>query len=511
MSFLDKIKSKLPFTLDKEATDIGTSVNQLNEMASSDLNQASASDSTENVDDNKKFSFGDLLKKIKGGKKNSSTATGATLNEPFPGIKIYSGNSSAKSPLDQDSSASNPLIESAIQGETAEMKQFLDLPEIDESLLNEIEPPKSILLYILKGVFLVFLIIGSGTYLFFATQLGTKLTFLTDVLHVPAAMNELKNTNDELKSAKTDLNVYNLLEGKFHLDNFSFEGDKFTRNYQIYTNKSVAESARNTAKSEMTKIREILKSELIGARDKLLADYHVTLVDPDVLDANMYPDIFKNLLIERMGSEIISREAKKDINETRDYKTYAQAKKLIENAELKNMLKTADIDTMTDKELVVFIVKLNGLAENELSAIQKIKDSKINWSAIIAEIKSQTRIVDQFFNEGLYDEAGGIQYTNYDFDAGTKRITITGTTKRYDSANFTTISDLIDQLNASPLFQGVEMKSFAKTGSAKDGYTATLRLSLQLQKDELSEEDSQLNIDSVPDFLAPQITTPVNN
>ena len=491
MSFLDKIREKLPFSV-KEDSDAGMAPESLELQTLTDAGVISDDQKVKS----KPFKFGEIINKIKGNKNSEKTQDDSS----------------------EDLASKNPLIESAIESEdkTAETS-FLDAPEIDESLLEQIEPPKSLLLYVLKGLFIVFLIIGLGTYLFFASQLGTRLKFATDVLHVPAAMSELTSSNDELKTLKTDLNVYNLLEGKFHLDNFSFEGDKFMKNYQIASNKSVAEADRSIARAEMTKIREVLKTEFLSARDKLLADYYVTLVDPEVLDTEMYPQIFQDLLTDRMGTEIISREGKTTAGDVRDYKTYVQSKKLITNTELKNALQTADIDKLTDKELVNFIVRVNGLAENELSAMQKIKDSKINWSAIIAEIKSQTRIVDQFFNEGLYDEAGGIQYTNYDFDASTKKITITGTTKRYDSANFTTISDLIDQLNASPLFQGVVMKSFAKTGSAKEGYTATLRLSLELQKDELSEEDAQLDVDSVPEFLSTeaetqvttQVTTPV--
>lgn len=502
MSFLDKIKAKLPFSFDKDSESVAPSdapVDQLTGLAP-ESQEYNLPKNTQDVsgDQNvtsgvtsgvtsKAFKFGEIIKKIKGEKKDN-----AVQNESQETLE-----------------SKNPLIESAIGAENQTEKTFLEAPEIDESLLEQIEPPKSLLLYVLKGIFVIFLVVGVGAYLFFASQLGTNLKFATDVLHVPAAMSDLTSSNDELKALKTDLNVYNLLEGKFYLDNFSFEGDKFIRNYQISSNKSVAETDRSVAKQEMIKIKEVLKTEFLGARDKLLADYHITLVDPEVLDPEMYPQIFQDLLSEKMGSEIISREGKTTPEDMRDYKTYVQAKKLIANTELKNMLQTADIDKLTDKELVEFIVKLNGLAENELSAMQKIKDSKINWSAIINEIKSQTRIVDQFFNEGIYDEAGGIQYTNYDFDASTKKITITGTTKRYDSANFTTISDLIDQLNASPLFQGVEMKSFAKTGSAKEGYTATLRLSLELQKDELSEEDSQLNVESIPEFLTTETTTPV--
>lgn len=405
----------------------------------------------------------------------------------------------------------NPLIESAIKAETENSEtSILDSSVIDQSLLEDIEPPKSLLLYILKGVFIIFLILGAGTYLFFASQLDTYLKFATDTLGLPAAMNELNSKNDELRSLQTDLNVYNLLEGKFYLDNFSFEGDKFARNYQIFSNKSVEEANRDAANAEMTKLREVLKTNLIGARDKLLGNFHITLVDPSVLDAAMYPSIFEGLLKDRIAAEILALEGKTTPEEMRDYKTFSQASKLIGNTTLNDLLRTTDIDALSDEQLVKFIVQLNGFTGNELSSMQKIKDAKMSWSAIINEIKNQTRIVDQYFSDGVYDDAGGIQYTNYDFDAATSKINISGSTKRYDSKNFSTISDLIVELNASPMFKGVEMKSFSKSGSSIEGYTATLRLTLELQKGEVSPEDKPLDVNSVPDFLVtPKVEIPV--
>jgi len=80
-------------------------------------------------------------------------------------------------------------------------------------------------------------------------------------------------------------------------------------------------------------------------------------------------------------------------------------------------------------------------------------------------------------------------------------VTITGVTKRYDTNNFTMISNLIDQLNSSPYFSGVEMKSFTKSGSAEEGFTSTLRLNLYLQKDALEDLDEQISPEAIPEFL----------
>ncbi|EKE25404.1 MAG: hypothetical protein ACD_5C00176G0002 [uncultured bacterium] len=149
------------------------------------------------------------------------------------------------------------------------------------------------------------------------------------------------------------------------------------------------------------------------------------------------------------------------------------------------------------------------MALDEFSIIQKIKDKRVSWSDVINRIEFETSYVDQYFSEGYFDEVGGIQYTSYDFDASTGKISITGITKRYNTDNFTMISNLIDQLNFSPFFNNVAMKSFTKSGSSDEGYTATLKLDLELQKDAVDSEDKPIQVESMPGFLTPQKGVPI--
>ena len=127
------------------------------------------------------------------------------------------------------------------------------------------------------------------------------------------------------------------------------------------------------------------------------------------------------------------------------------------------------------------------------------------------QIELVTSYVDQYFSEGYFEALGGIQYTSYDFDTSTGEITITGVTKRYDTTNFTMITNLIDQLNASSYFTGVEMKSFTKSGSADEGYTSTLSLKVQLQKEALEDPDDKIVPDAIPEFLEKETGVPASD
>lgn len=495
MSFLEKIKEKLPFSMGKEASEATGNESQLATLQGVKTPESEISES-----EGKKSGFGTFLSKLKFWEKKGAEGSEAGAGK---GVAKADTGKEAKAEKKEDFT---PVIESAIETEEKpEEKMFFEAaPEIDESLLEDVEPPKSVLLYALKGLFMLFAAVGVLSFLFFSTQLGSFLSFATVPLNIPSVYKDLTDTNKEVKDLKTTLNTYHLLEGKFYLDQFSADGDKFLRNYYISTNKSVAEADRTTADKVMEDLKASLKKSFLGARDRLFTDLHLTLVDPDVLDENQYLVIFEDLLKDVFGSKLLELESKEDQEAKNDYKMYKQAKKLIGNADLKALLRDTDLEKLTNKEIAGLIVKVNGLVENELSSMQKIKDKRIDWSLIINQIKTETTYVDQYFNEGYFEQVGGIQYTSYDFDTSTGKISITGNTKRYDTNNFTMISNLIDQLNTSSFFKNVEMKSFTKSGSPKEGYTATLKLNLELQKDEATAADKPAQVDTVPDILNDQ-------
>jgi hypothetical protein len=392
-------------------------------------------------------------------------------------------------------------IESAIKSQDEpKNKTFLDAPVVDETLLEEIEPPKSILLYVLKVVFILLVAVGIGSFLFFTSQLNGYLNFATDPLKIPSALTELKTSNEKVKEAQTDINLYRYLKGAIYLDNFSYFGDDYLKNYSLYTNESATEEEKAAAKTKMDELKKNLTDSFKAVQENLTKEITIPLVDINAPSDEELKTLFLGLLNDRIG---LTDET------SPDYKLYKQAQKLVNNEELRTLLKDTDFESLKDADLAVLVGKINDLTLDEFSIIQKIKNGRISWSDVINRIEFETTYVDQYFSEGYFDEVGGVQYTSYDFDATTGKITITGITKRYNTDNFTMISNLIDQLNQSPYFKNVAMKSFTKSGSADEGYTATLKLDLELQKDALDSEDKPKDVESIPSFLTPQKGVPI--
>ncbi|MBT3865250.1 hypothetical protein HOE67_01780 [Candidatus Peregrinibacteria bacterium] len=397
-----------------------------------------------------------------------------------------------------------PVIESAINTQDAGKPEAIleTPPELDQSLLETVEPPKLILLYVLKGALSVFIIIGLGVVGFFTSQLTYRLDFIP-LVEIPSLISDLDESNENIKGLQTEYNTYRFLQGKFYLDQFSYEGDEYIRNYYIYSNKSMNEKLRDESYESMQNLKESLGKSFTAARDLFLDDLEVSLIGSEYDDTFRFRELFVALLNKKLNglAEEISASTSED--DKLEYKLYKRTQRLIGNVSLFELFRGADIDSLDDLGLAKLIVQVNDTVVDELSSIQRIKDDRINWSDIMHRIELETTYVDKYFSKDFYDELGGIQYTSYDFDTSTNKVVITGATKRFDTNNFTMISNLIDQLNESPYFKNVEMRSFTKSGSVEDGYTATLRLNLELQKAALHGGDDEVDIENFPNFLEP--------
>ena len=66
--------------------------------------------------------------------------------------------------------------------------------------------------------------------------------------------------------------------------------------------------------------------------------------------------------------------------------------------------------------------EVNNLTRNEIAIIQTIKENRIKWSEVITNIENVTRTVDLYYDQGFFEEIGGISYSSYDFDTVNNRV-----------------------------------------------------------------------------------------
>lgn len=383
-------------------------------------------------------------------------------------------------PLDikEEKAEDSSLVSSIVATETSTGEENIlgAAPEIDQSLLQDMEPPKSILLLGLKILSAILLVVSIGAFAFFSTQLTNRLEAVTENLDIPNLSQDLAATNAEIIKLQTDINFHRFLQIKGYLDIFSYNGDSYLQNYDVFVSQTSTKSEQREAEEAMVVLKENLKTSLTAARDLYVKNISVELTN-ESSDLDM---IFKDKLTTALSQEAQTLAENQEPEAQREFKNYTQAIELVNDADLKNMIVKADFDAMSDQDIYSYVRGINLILTNDLTAIQDIKSKRIKWSDIMNEINLRTIAVDSFYTDDFYDELGGIRYTSYDFDTDNRSISIVGETKRFDTTNFTMIANLIDEFNRSGLFEGAEMKSFNKSGSLTDGYTAILKLSLNL-------------------------------
>ncbi len=404
-----------------------------------------------------------------------------------------------QNPLDtQNNSVSggSNLISGIVTTETGtgEERILESAPEIDMTLLKDIAPPKSILLYGLKITFFTLAGLSVAAVLFFTSQLTSAFNLLTNQIGLPNALNQIESVNAEVTNLQTDLNFYRYLQIKGYLDQFSFYGDSFMQNFEVANSQTADEQEKEEAREEIEISKGYLKESFLEAKARLIIPFEAPVYSKEG-DEN----IFQNKLTMKLQEKAAEAKAGKDEKALIEEKNYLHTVNLVGNSELNQIISTTDFDALSDQEIYDLIKKINGLVVNDLSIIQVLKDGRIRWSDLMNEIELRTIAVDKYYNEDSYELLGGIRYTSYDLDKETQSITIAGETKRIDTKTFTMIADLIDKLNASSFFEKAESKSFSKSGSLDKGYTASIKLTLGLQK-EAAAEDDKTDVETFPNL-----------
>jgi len=381
---------------------------------------------------------------------------------------------------DEKKDESSDILKNLTSSSAPEGKLLEEAPTIDFSLLQNVVPQQSVLLTGLKYGFVAL----SGAFLvailFFAFTLTDAFSLISTQFGYTSLTKQIANDNTDIITFKTELNFNKYLLLKGYLDEFGYYGDSFAQNYEILTTKTSSDVEKAAATEKIASIKPELKKSFVAAKDIFSKEFDAPLYPIDPTQADTMA-LFTQKLVDKFNAKATELSSSSDPQAKRDSKNYVQIAALISNTELKKLFLGTDFDALKDDGLYGLVNTVNSVVVNDLNIIQQIKAKRIKWSDVINEIDLRTIAVDTSFNQDVYNEMGGIRYTSYDFDSESKKISINGETKIFDTINFTTIADLIDSLNGSDLFSNAEMRSFSKSGSRDDGYIATLRISLNLK------------------------------
>lgn len=315
----------------------------------------------------------------------------------------------------------------------------------------------------------------------------------------------LENLNNNLQQLQTDVNKYRYLITQLKLNEFSYLADTFLRTSTDANTGSASsdtEEIKNTLPSILKEIRENLTQDVFVKTETVTGK--ITQTDDELKrDAEM--KLREALLAERKNFN----KENQTPEDVANIKLIDNAIKLVGNKPLFVILRkistkdfSKDISDYFDhpdpkklKNLQTLINSILVSTKSDISTIAEIKKNMVAWSEVIKKIADETRNLPDthFGNSSAYEALGGIVYTGYDFQKTTGKIMLSGNSKTTDGTNFTLLSNLIHQLESSPDFEDVEMRTFSKSKGISnisgESYTASFKIDLSLQKRPVSEKD----------------------
>lgn len=346
------------------------------------------------------------------------------------------------------------------EAKKAKEKILGPLPELEKSLIGSFDPSKRNLeiVKIVFGSLLGLLVLSFG---FFYSELNPKFDLLTS-MRGPNTVQQLNNAKDSIITTQTSINQKNYLLMSHFLQKLSYLSDGYAK---LRTDSTVQDDIIETYENAATKWKEPIDAGGISKNT-----FKVQL-------ANEFRDELNQLKKETPTPSINAQ-----------IKNYSAALDTVNNRQLGTLFTHNADDIRSDlprDDTKLFALTQDVLAtlKNDFSTISDLKLIRIQWSIIVQEIEKVTKSIDTLYGTGFFEELGGIQYSNFDFDATTNRIILTGQAKRDDGSTFTLIVNLIDALENSDLFTDVDNRTYPKTGSEEEGYMSSFRIELSLAED----------------------------
>lgn len=355
-----------------------------------------------------------------------------------------------------------------------------------------------------KTVFFLAVLVLLGTYGFFYSQLNPNFTLLNDQLG-PNVAARFESSNSELKAKQTELNLINYRMARLFLDEVNSQIDPFQRQTAIENSSFSTLAEKQNAALELQILGAGIKRTL-GETQKILSKplgidiYTSEPVIPEEREAE-----FENFLKTKLNEEsaALNADSKPNVVEIR---LIENVLRLVENRSFRQTLLAQDLGKISEEAFSGMLAKIREEGSDELSAIDKVKEKRIDWGSVISDIHAVTTKADPFYGQGLFKTVGGFLFSSYRFDAKTGRISISGLTKRSDSKIFSAIAELVDAIEKSPKFKDIEFRSFTKSKDESGDYSSSVNLDFTLQA-EKDPRDSVVESENPP-TSGPAVTAP---
>lgn len=334
-------------------------------------------------------------------------------------------------------------------------------------------------LKIAKTVFKLALVCAILTYGFFYTQLNPDFTFFTEQLGPNTAV-EFERSNSELQKTQTDINLVRFRIARLWLDEANSNIDAFQRQTAIVNSEFIAGAQKQEALAELQVLGATIKNALSEVQKLFAKPIGIDIYSKEPVSPQQREEIFTALLTEEL---LRQRSAFADENQPNqeEIRIIDNVLRLVENKRFRNAVLAQDLGKISEEDFSGMLAGIREEATDELSAIDKIRRSRVNWGEIIQDIRGVTQKADLYYGQGLFKTVGGFLFNSYRFDAAEGRVSISGITKTADSKTFSFIAKLVDTIEKSPKFKDIDFRSFSKNRDETGDYSSSINLEFTLQ------------------------------
>lgn len=308
---------------------------------------------------------------------------------------------------------------------------------------------------------------------YFGYQIYPDLHFFGDTL-----AKKLQRSNDTLLSQQTRLNEIRfraIVQGLTHVNLLA---DVFLRNSEIIDSPRYATAVKMRAQSQLGETREALKNALKIIAENARAAFSFSL--PGIVVEEGEPD-FEARFAAKLRENIALKKQTADSSPAEN-RVLDNILWLLDKKSFRGYLKSIKADELDDEALKLVLNRFRDEGTDDISLIAQLKQKRARWTEILGYLDELTRKVDILYGKDLFEKIGGIQYGNYEFNADSGVLTVTGLVKTEDTKTFSLMASLVDTLEKSPYFKDVEMREFAKAKASQDeSFSGSIRLTIKIQ------------------------------
>lgn len=300
----------------------------------------------------------------------------------------------------------------------------------------------------------------------------------------------LVSFESSFESEQTEINLYNLLMAKFALDDFVGKADSFLLKWAQYQSEYTANNIREDLTQDLGRLQQEMKKSLQTTKDLISNPlYPRFLATSGRYNIDELESKYIQLLKERIRDEKIAI-AHQDDEESAQFEraNFNSAQAIADDKAFRRELVALNLDEQLTPDVIESLFnKATQTNKNLFSTILSIKNSRVHWPKVILELDRVTKKVDPLYGTNIQSN---IDYSNLAVNASDRTISIRGETRTDDSRNFTLLSNLIDNLEKSPLFADVSNRTFSKSDEQGGDATSSFSLNFSLQADEDPRDDT---------------------